>query len=106
MANFILTFHGEMADFSGDPAEIEASQAAWGAWYGSIGADLIDGGAPIASHTAIGPDGNDTATPSSTLTGYTVIKADDVAAATKIAQGCPVLEYGSSVQISQTIDMA
>ena len=76
----------------------------WGAWYESIGAALVDGGAPFGETSAIGPDGSATAAPAS-MTGYTIVKADDMAAATSIAQGCPVLKNGHSVQISQSIDM-
>ncbi len=104
MPNYILTFHGEMGPMPDDPAAMEAVMQEWGAWYGSMGDALVDGGAPISQSASIGPDGADTANPAS-MTGYTIIKADDVAGATAIAKGCPVLKNGHSVQISETIDM-
>ena len=103
MPNFVLTYHGEMGGMPEDPEETAAVMAAWEQWYGTIGAGLVDGGAPFGDTSAIGPDGPIDAPAS--ITGYTVIKADDMAAAQQIAKGCPVLEAGHSVQISQAIDM-
>lgn len=106
MPNYVLTFHGEMGEMPSDPAAMEAVMAAWGQWYGTIGDDLIDGGAPFGQHWGVAPDGSDAEAPVTALTGYTVVKAADIAAAKKIAQGCPVLENGHTVQISESIDMS
>lgn len=106
MPNYVLTYHGEMGDMPSDPAAMEAIMAEWGQWYGSIGEGLIDGGAPFSQHWGVGPDGADADAPATALTGYTVVSAPDLAAAKKIAQGCPVLASGNTVQISESIDMA
>ena len=45
MATYLLAYHG------GSMPETDAARAkvmeAWGAWYGQIGAALVDGGNPI-----------------------------------------------------------
>ncbi len=105
MAKYVLTFHGEMGPMPDDPASMDAVMQEWGAWYGSMGESLVDGGAPFGQTAAIGPDGKSTDAPAS-LTGYTIIEAGDMGAATSIAQGCPVLKNGHSVQISEAIDMS
>jgi len=105
MPNYVMTFHGEMGPMPDDPAVMEAMMQEWGTWYGSIGDALIDGGAPFGETASIGPDGSNAANPAS-ITGYTIVKADDIAGATAIAKGCPVLKNGHTVQISQTIDMS
>ncbi len=104
MQKYVLTFHGEMGPMPDDPAEMEAVMQEWGAWYGAMGDALVDGGAPFGNASGVGPDGSSTAAPAS-MTGYTIINAADMAAASKIAQGCPVLKHGHTVQISETIDM-
>jgi len=47
MANFVLLYTG------GGMPETEAEQAAalqaWGAWYGQLGSDVVDGGNPFTS---------------------------------------------------------
>ncbi len=105
MPQYMLSFHGVMSmeDMPTDQAAIDAVMAEWGAWYASMGDSLVDGGAPISHSTAIGSDGPIDAPAS--LTGYTIIQAADMEAATAIAQGCPVLPNGHSVQISECIDM-
>ncbi len=104
MAKYVLTYHGEFAGMPEDPAAMEAVMQEWGAWYGSIGEALVDGGAPFGESSAVAPDGSSTASPAS-LTGYTIVNAADMAGATSIAQSCPVLKNGHTVQISQAIDM-
>ena len=105
MPNYMLTYHGEMSmeDMPTDPEAIQAVMAEWEAWYGSMGDALVDGGAPISMSTAIDADGSVDAP--AKLSGYTIIRADDMAAATAIAQGSPVLPNGHSVQISECMDM-
>lgn len=105
MPKYLLTFHGEMTmdDMPTDPAAQQAVMAEWGAWYGTMGDALVDGGAPIATSTAIDANGG-TDSPGK-LTGYTIINAADMAAATEISKGCPVMANGHAVQISECIDM-
>jgi hypothetical protein len=105
MPKYVLTFHGEMnmEDMPTDPEAMEAMAAQWGAWYGTMGEALVDGGAPFSMSTAIDANGG-TDSPAQ-LTGYTIIDAADMAAATTMAQGCPVIANGHTVQISESIDM-
>lgn len=105
MPKYLLTYHGEMnmADMPTEPEAVQAVMAEWGAWYESMGAGLVDGGAPIAMSTAIAGSGPTDAP--AQLTGYTIVEAADMAAATAIAQGSPVLANGHTVQISEAIDM-
>ena len=105
MPKYLLTFHGEMSmeDMPSDPEAVQAVMAEWGAWYGTMGEGLVDGGAPIAMSTAIDANGG-TNSPAK-LTGYTIIDAADMAAATEVSKGCPVIPNGHTVQISECIDM-
>lgn len=105
MPKYLLTYHGEMRmeDMPSDPDAIQAMMAVWGAWYESMGAGLVDMGAPISMSTAI--DANGGASAPAQLSGYTIIEAADMDAATAIAKGSPVLANGHSVQISQAMEM-
>ncbi len=105
MPKYVLTYHGEMSmeDMPTDPEAVEAMMAVWGAWYGSMGESLVDGGAPISMSTAV--DANGATDSPAKLTGYTIVECADMAAATVIANGSPVLANGHTVQISECIDM-
>ncbi|HEV7721330.1 MAG TPA: YciI family protein, partial [Iamia sp.] len=98
MTKYVLVYQG------GSMAETEEAQqaamAAWGAWFGSLGAAVADGGAPF------GPSATTGGGPSTTgLTGYSILEADSLEAATAHAEGCPVIADGGSVDIYETIDM-
>jgi hypothetical protein len=105
MPKYVLTYHGEMSmeDMPTDPDAVQAVMAEWGAWYESMGDGLVDGGAPISVSTAV--DANGPTDAPAKLTGYTIIDAADMAAATAIAERSPVIANGHTVQISEAIDM-
>lgn len=106
MAKYLLTYHGELATFPEDPAELQAISDKWGEFYGSIGAGVVYPGEPVSSHrTAVGGDGSECDIPAPGLTGYTVITASDLAEATAVAKRCPVLAFGSTVQVSELVEM-
>jgi hypothetical protein len=79
---------------------------AWGKWMGAVGAGLIDGGNPvgqtktIASSGAVSHGGG--ANPAS---GYSIIKADNMDAAVVLAQGCPILQGGGSIEVAETFNV-
>ncbi len=104
MPKYVLTYHGEAGPMPSEPAAIEAIMAEWGAWYGTMGDKLVDGGAPFGAQAAVGPGGSSVAAPAS-LTGYTIVDAADMDAAVSVAQGCPVLANGHTVQVSEAVDM-
>ncbi len=104
MPKYVLTYHGEAGPMPDDPEIMGQVMAAWGAWYESMGSALVDGGAPFGASTSVGPDGSATANPA-TMSGYTIVEASDMGAASDIARGCPVLENGHTVQISESIDL-
>ena len=99
MANYLLTYYG--GGMPESPDESAKVVAAWGVWFGQLGDALVDGGNPTSQSRAISPDGSvmdATMAPS----GYSVIKADSLDAAVKMAGGCPVLAGGASVVVSET----
>jgi len=102
MANFVLLYSG------GSMPETEAEQAAvmqdWMAWFGGLGSNLVDGGNPFTPMAKkIASDGtvSDGAV-GSMASGYSIIKADSMDAAVKVAQGCPVLKGGAQITVFET----
>jgi len=102
MAKFVLVYKGgAMAETD---AEREATTAAWGSWFGTLGAAIVDPGNPFGGSTAVSANGSGGAA-SSALTGYTVLTADSLSGAAELAKGCPVLSHGGSVEVYETIDV-
>jgi hypothetical protein len=40
----------------------------------------------------------------SALTGYSILKADNISAAADLAKGCPILTSGGSVEVYETFN--
>ena len=102
MTKYVLTYSGG-GDMPETPEAIQVVMAAWEAWYGQLGAAVVDGGNPTGAAKTISPDGS--VTDGGNITGYTLIQADTLDAATEMAKGCPVLGGGGTVVVSEAIEM-
>jgi hypothetical protein len=105
MADYLLLYSG------GSTPESEEEQAkvmqAWTDWFANIGGQLKDGGNPFSGAAAtVASDGSASdGVKGSPHTGYTIVTADSLAAATTIAKGSPVLTDGGSVTVYETFAM-
>ena len=104
MTKYLLAYHGgQMAQ---DEAEQAKVMAAWGEWFTSLGAAVVDGGAPVGAATTLAADGaTSSGGGANPVSGYSVITASDLDAAVALAKGCPVLQAGGSIEVAETIDM-
>lgn len=104
MPKYVFTYHGG----SGMP-ESEAEQAqimeAWGAWFGTLGEAIVDGGNPTSQVMTVASDGSSSEGGPNPITGYSIVNAADIGSAVKMAQGCPVLAGGGNVEVAETIEM-
>lgn len=94
MPKFMMVYKGEatdMADMS--PEETQAVMAKWGAWMQNVGPALADIGTPFGPGGSLVDDG--TSGTAISLTGYSVVEADDMAAALALADGHPYLSEGN-----------
>ena len=90
MAKFIYLHRGPATPMSDLTPEQGADRmAAFGAWMAKVGAALLDGGSPFGSSTSARDDG--TEGPAGDLIGYTIVEADDLAAAKALTNGLPFL---------------
>ncbi len=104
MATYLLAYHGgKMPETEREQARV---MAAWGKWYTKLGRAVIDGGNPVGHAQTIASTGRVTRGGGrNPVTGYTIIKAADIATATKLAKGCPILKGGGSVEVCETFDV-
>jgi YCII-related domain len=101
MANYLLAYKG--GGMAATDAEREAAMAAWGNWFGTLGPAIVDAGNPFGPSAAVGGNGAVSQGAASGLTGYSVLQADSLDAASELAKGCPVLAAGGSVEVYETI---
>ncbi|MDH3680081.1 MAG: hypothetical protein OEV40_09065 [Acidimicrobiia bacterium] len=104
MTKYVLTYHGG-SGMPEDPAEIERLMGAWGTWFEGMGEAVVDGGNPFGDSTTVSPDGSTSSGRSIDVSGYSILNADSLEAAVDLAKGCPVLEGGGTVQVSEALEM-
>ena len=100
MKNFLLLFSGGSGMAGSEEAQ-KAIMAEWGMWFGSLGANLVDGGSPFMGAKDISASGQVSGGAMDMMgpTGYSVIKAESLDAAVAIAQRCPVLKSGAQITV-------
>jgi hypothetical protein len=104
MAKFLYVYHGGKAPT--DPAEQKKVMDAWGAWFGSMGSAVIDGGNPVGKSSTVKPDGSlADGGGTNPASGYSLIEASSLDDAHKKAKGCPLLKSGGTIEIAQAMDM-
>ena len=104
MPKFLFVYHG--GDMPATPEEGEKLMKAWGDWMTQSASALADPGAPVGKSSTINRDGsvsdNGGANPAA---GYSLVEADDLAAAQAVAKGCPHLGSGGSIEIAPIVEM-
>jgi hypothetical protein len=104
MTNFVFAYRGG-SGMATTPEAQEKVMAAWGAWFGTLGADLVEAGSPFGPALTVAPDGSSTDGGAAGLTGYSVVSATDLSSAAALAKGCPLLADGGTVEIYETLPM-
>ena len=105
MAKYLFVYHGGGKGPT-TPDEIKAVMDAWGAWFGSMGAAVVDGGNPVGLSSTVKPDGSlASGGGANPVSGYSLIEAANLDDAHKKARGCPILSAGGSIEIAEVIDM-
>ena len=102
MAKYLLAYRG-----GGMPETPEAGakvMAAWGAWFGQLGAAVADPGNPVSKAKTGAADGSVSGDGHSSLGGYSIISADSLDAAIALAKGCPVLSSGATIEVCETFE--
>jgi hypothetical protein len=106
MADYVLIYNGG-SGMAASPEESAKILEAWGVWYGGLGAAVKDGGNPFSPNAKmVSADGSVTAVPADMLmSGYSILTADSLDAATTMAKGCPVLAGGGKIAVFETFNV-
>jgi hypothetical protein len=89
MAKFIYLYRGPAGPIDATPEQAAQRMAAFGAWMEKVGAALVDVGNPFGSSASVRDDGTEGS--AGDLIGYSIVEADDLAAAKVFTDGLPFL---------------
>ena len=105
MAKYLFVYHGGGKPPS-NPEEIKDVMDAWGAWFGSMGAAVVDGGNPVGPSSTVRADGSlESGGGANPASGYSLIEASSLEDAHQKAKGCPLLQAGGTIEIAEAMDM-
>ena len=92
MSTFAFIYRAPKAYRAGSADAI----AAWNGWFQELGASVVDRGHPVFERSTLGNCAADTV-----LGGYSLVTADDLEAAVRLAKGCPFLASGGGVEVGE-----
>ncbi|MSP74941.1 MAG: hypothetical protein EXR12_02270 [Rhodospirillaceae bacterium] len=93
MPNYILAYHpGKMP---GSPEEGAKLRASWKTWVDGVGDAMVNPGTPLGKSWTVSAGGVSDDGGPNPLMGFSVVKADSIDAALRLAKACPHLAIGS-----------
>lgn len=84
MGKYVFIYYNSAGSAGGTAEE-------WGKWFGELGDKLVDGGNPFNEGGQAVHQGGVMPVQDKPATGYSIVNADSMAAATEIAKGCPLM---------------
>ena len=102
MSNYVFAYHGGKKPESRE--EGAKFMERWKAWSDGLGDVWINRGSPVGMSKTVDADGVSDGGGSNPLSGYSVVQADSIDAAVKIAQSCPHVEHGT-IEVAEVLDM-
>lgn len=104
MADYVLVYRGGSMP---ETPEVQAQvMKAWTDWFTELGGAVKDPGNPTTPGAAqhIGADGA-VGGDAPAVSGYSILTADSLDAATALAKGCPVLQGGATIDVYETFEV-
>jgi hypothetical protein len=102
MSNFIIAYHGGEKPKS--PEEGAEGMAKWKTWLAGLGEAVVNPGTPLVNSKIVSSNGVSDDTSQNRLTGYTIVKAENMEAALEMAKSCPFLEMGT-LEVAEMMEM-
>lgn len=103
MPQFMIVYLG--GNPPATPDEGKQHFAKYQAWLASLGSAAVSPMNPIKNTHRISPTGEISQPGESGMSGYTVVEAESIDAATAMAKDCPFLDIGGSLEVSEMVQM-
>jgi hypothetical protein len=102
MAKYLYVYYGGKMET--DPKKQKESMDTWMKWFKGLGKAVVDAGNPTMPGKILTKGGNKDIT-GDPITGYSIIQADNMDAALKIAKGSPQLTAGGQIGVYSIMEM-
>ena len=102
MTNYIIAYHGGKQPESPEAGARQMER--WKAWVADLGDAVVNPGTPLGAFKTVTSGGVSDESGPDPLTGFSVVKADNMDAALEIAKACPFLEMGT-IKVAEVMEM-
>jgi hypothetical protein len=102
MAKFLYVYYGGKVET--DPKKQKESMDAWMKWFTGLATAVVDTGNPTMPGKIVSKNGNKDIS-GNYITGYSIVKADNLDTATQIAKGSPQLTAGGQIAVYSILEM-
>jgi len=99
MTQFVFVYLG--GNHPSSPEEANQHYSKYMEWLSSLGDSVAIPLIPLKDTNTVSSDGAIREGGSSAMSGFSIIKADSMEDALSIAQSCPFLEIGGSLEVSE-----
>ncbi len=103
MPKFVFAYHGGPKSMTAEAGK--AHMKAWMDWMDSLGSAALDRGLPVGPSRTVGPDGVSDGGGADPLSGFSVIQAEDMAAALAMARRSPHIDVGGTIEVAPAMDL-
>lgn len=103
MAQYVYVYLG--GNHPSNPEEANKHFSKYMEWLASLGDAVISPTIPLKDTHTVSPDGVIREGGSSAMSGFSIIEAESIEAALSIAQACPFLEIGGSLEVSELMQL-
>lgn len=103
MAQYVMVYFG--GDQPSTPEEGKQHFAKYMQWIKSLGSSAVSPMNPLKNTHTVDPDGSVAKGGESTMSGYTIVEADTIEDALAMAESCPFLEIGGTLEVSERVQM-
>lgn len=77
----------------------------WMAWFETLGAAVVDAGAPFGASKTVGSVGIQEGAGGNVSNGYSIVQAASLAAAATLVKTCPIIAEGGKVHLFEKAAM-
>jgi hypothetical protein len=107
MANYLFVYYGGMAEGGPSavaPEEYQREMEIWTAWFQKLGKAVVEMGAPTKPGKTVTKAGA-RATGANAVAGYSIVKANNLGAAVKMAKSHPDISKGMKIAVYELMPM-
>ena len=102
MPSYIIAYHGGTKPES--PETGAKQMAKWKAWVAGLGDAVVNPGTPLGKSKLVTSAGVSDDAGSNALSGFSIVKADNMDAALEMAKACPFVDIGT-IELAEVMEM-